>query len=108
MLHFAQLAPDVRVRDVAHLWRSLDRAGREQTDLEDLCRDAKVSDGDFLGQVIGTAFELGVDVSPLIGGISQMPHAVTALFVSAQQSVAARERAFEAFAFVGKRFRNGA
>jgi hypothetical protein len=91
MINFARLSPDERVRHVAQRWRALYCAGREQTDLEDLCHDAGVRDCEFLGHVVRTAFELDVDVSPLIGGISQMPDAVTALFASAQRSFAARE-----------------
>jgi hypothetical protein len=72
-MQLAWLSRDERVRDVARSWLALGSAERDQTDIEELCDGAGIRDGDYLGAVMGTAFELNVDISAVIGGITRMP-----------------------------------
>lgn len=104
-MQLAWLSRDERVRDVARRWRALDPAERNQTDIEELCDEAGIREGDYLGVVMSTAFELKVDVSDVIGGITRMPVALMGLFGRAAYSVYEQERAVEAIEFFNRRFR---
>ena len=99
------LSRDERVRDVARRWRALSAAERDQTDIEELCEEAGMRESDYLGAVISTAFELNINVSAVIGGITRMPMALIGAFGSAGRSVAGRERAVEAIEFFNRRLR---
>jgi hypothetical protein len=103
-VHLAWLSSDERARDVARRWRELTPAERDETDLESLCDQAGIRGDSLLGIVLGTAFELGIDIAPVIGGISSMPHVLLGVFHRASQSGPAREQACEALEFIDRRF----
>jgi hypothetical protein len=104
-VQLAWLSSDERGRDVARRWRELTPAERDETDLEALCDQAGIQGVSLLGIVLGTGFELGIDISPVIGGISAMPHVLLSVFHHALQSGPAREQACEAIEFIDRRFR---
>lgn len=66
MMHLALLSSDPRVRAVAVAWHSLSPVARVETAMEELCRAAGISDADFIGGVIGTAWELGMDTAAFL------------------------------------------
>lgn len=104
-MQLAWLSRDERVREVARRWRALGAAERDQTGFEELCDQAGIRDGDYLGAVMSTAFELNIDVSTVIDAITQMPSALLRVFGSVAYSQAGRERAVEAIEFFNRRFR---
>jgi DNA-binding transcriptional regulator YiaG len=68
MIHLAWLSGDPRVRTVARAWHSLSAVAKVETHIEELCRAAGISDGDFVGCVAGTAWEVGIGVAALCTG----------------------------------------
>jgi hypothetical protein len=106
MIRLAWLSRDERARDVARQWRAIDLARRDGTDLEDLCRAAGMRDADLLGDVMATAFDLGIDVSNVIGGIIRMPAIVEAFYQSAMRSEGGRNRAVDAAEFLDRHYRS--
>ncbi len=105
MIWLAWHSRDERVRDVAKRWRVLDTEQRERMDLEALCDEADLRDGDFLGAVLGTAFEFRIDISPVIGGITAMPQALMGLFSLSIRSEAGDDQVCQAIEFFNRRFR---
>jgi hypothetical protein len=104
MMWLAWHARDERTRDVARRWRALGRTERNCTDIEALCDEAGLHEGEFLGAVVATAFELGINVAPVIGGITAMPQRLTGIFGMSAYSEAGREQAVLAMEFFARRF----
>jgi hypothetical protein len=103
-VQLAWLSTDERARDFARRWRELRPAERDETDFEEVCRQVAICDTELLGAVISTAFELGIDVLPVIGGISAMSRTLASLFHRALHSSPAREQACEAIEYFDRCF----
>jgi hypothetical protein len=54
----------------------LDGAQQAETELEDICDEVDVSPKGFFGDVVGTAFDLGIDIRGVFGGITMIPSLV--------------------------------
>jgi hypothetical protein len=54
------------------------KEAQDNSELDDLCRNAGVEGHEFVGSIVGTSYELGIDVSCAIGGIVQMPQLLAA------------------------------
>jgi DNA-binding transcriptional regulator YiaG len=66
MMHLAWLSSDPRVRTVAGTWHSLAAVARGDTRIEESCSAAGISAADFIGGVVGTGWELGMDISAFL------------------------------------------
>jgi hypothetical protein len=105
MMQFAWMSEDSRARKVGSWWLFSDKATQESSDLESLCEKADISPAEFVGVVAGIAYELGVDVSELIGGMARMPEAISAIFTNATRSREHMEEAIAAIEYFDRKFR---
>jgi hypothetical protein len=96
MMQFAWMAEDRRAKKVGSWWLFADKATQDSADLEDLCDKADITPGEFVGVIAGVAFELGIDVSPLIGGIADAPRAVEAALAHTIRTGEGLEEAYAA------------
>jgi hypothetical protein len=102
MMQFAWLSQDFRAKKVGSWWLFADKAIQDSADLEALCEKAGITPAEFIGVIAGVAFELRVDVSPLIGGISDTPRAVDAALAHAIHTGEGLEGALAATENMGK------
>lgn len=96
------MSEDFRAKKVGSWWLFADKATQDSADLEDLCEKAHITPAEFIGVIAGVAFELRVDVSPLIGGISDTPRAVEAALAHTIRTGEGVEEAYAATESLGK------
>jgi hypothetical protein len=72
MIVLARQSRNPGIRTVIETWLSSDDERRAEIELEDLCWATGIDDGAFLGDVMGTAFELGMDISGVFDGMAAM------------------------------------
>jgi len=77
MMQLAWLSEDARAKKVGGRWLFADKGIQDSADLEDLCDQAGITAADFIAAITKVAYELRVDVSGLIGGIFDMPNAIS-------------------------------
>jgi hypothetical protein len=104
-MHLASLSHDRRVRSVAARWRALDKDQQASTFLEDLCEDAGIDGPYLLGKVLSTAFELGIDVSGVIGGMMRMPEMLSSALLRARESTEGINAACAVFEYIDRSVR---
>src|SRR5882762_10372454 len=72
MIELARLSEDQKVQEVARRWNALPRKDRKNTSLDELCGAAGVTPSKFLGVVVATACELGMDVRGVMAAIANL------------------------------------
>jgi hypothetical protein len=102
MMQFAWLSEDSRAKKVGGWWLFADKTTQDSADLEARCETADITPAEFIGVITGVAFELGVDVSALIGGISDTPRAVEAALAHTIRTGEGLEEAYAATESMGK------
>jgi len=71
-IDLARLSENEEVQEVACRWYALPRKDRKNTSLDELCKAAGVDPGKFLGVVVATAYELGIDVGGVMAAIANL------------------------------------
>ena len=107
MFHLAALSRDARVRVVASEWITLDKAQRQNIEPEMLCERAGPGPEEFIGAVLKVAYELQVDVSPMIGAMIMMPHALAMTLDHACLTGERLEQVFAGLEAVGRSVQRG-
>ena len=102
MMQFAWMSEDFRAKKVGSWWLFADKAMQDSADLEAFCEKAHITSAEFIGVIAGVAFELRVDVAPLIGAISDMPRAVEAALAHTIRTGEGLEEAYAATESMGK------
>jgi hypothetical protein len=72
VIDLARLSENEKVQEVARRWNALPRRDRKNSSLDELCKAAGVTHSKFLGVVVGTAYELGIDVGDVMGAIANV------------------------------------
>jgi len=82
MILLGWLSEDDRVRAIAGRWSSLPRTIRPQVELEELCREIGLDRAVFGHNITMTAFDLGIDVSALLGRVASYPSVIRGVFTT--------------------------
>ncbi|HLN01083.1 MAG TPA: hypothetical protein VK335_17470 [Bryobacteraceae bacterium] len=69
VIDLARLSENEKVQEVARRWYALPRKDRKHASLDELCKASGVSASKFLGVVVATAHELGMDVRGVVRAI---------------------------------------
>ena len=93
---------NAKVRTVMKSWLALDDERRVETEIENVCWATGISAGEFLADVMGTAFELGMDVSGVFKGMVAMPTLMIGCLAHASQSDEGVDQACRAIKFIGR------
>jgi hypothetical protein len=103
MMHLAWLSKTAQVRAVAERWNALSAEGRRNVVLEHLCDAAGIAGEQLVAAVACTAFELGIDVSGMMGAIVHQADDVARLAARAMTpgGYRAAEQCFEIDAVLG-------
>jgi len=72
VIDLARFSENENVQEVARRWNALPRRERKNASLDDLCKAAGVGASKFLGVVVATAHELGMDVSGVVAAIANL------------------------------------
>lgn len=105
MINLAWLSQNAKARKVASYWMTLDTAGKDNVQLDDLCDEVGITPAEFVGAVAGTAHELDMDVSAVFAGIARMADALSVAFARAYETPDGREWAVEALEFIERRLK---
>ena len=71
-------------------------------DLEALCERCHITPAELISAVVRVAYELRVDVSPVIAGISRMPEALSASLTHAVRTGERLQRAVAAMEYIDR------
>jgi hypothetical protein len=102
MIMLARQSRNPGIRTVMETWLSLDDERRAEIELEDLCWATGIDDGAFLGDVMGTAFELGMDISGVFDGMAAMPTLMVSCLMHATRSNDGVDSAVRAIKFIDR------
>ena len=71
-IDLARLSQDEKVQEVSCRWKALPRKDRKNVSLDQLCKAAGVGTSKFLGVVVETAHELGIEVRDVVKAIANL------------------------------------
>jgi hypothetical protein len=72
MIDLARLSEDEKAQEIARQWNALPRRDRKNTSLDELCAAAGVRAAKFLGVVVTTGYELGMDLNGVVAAIANL------------------------------------
>ena len=81
MMHLAWLSKNPKARAVAERWNALSAEGKRNVVLEHLCDAAGLAHAELVATVACTGFELGIDISRMLGAIARQADDVARLHV---------------------------
>src|SRR5262249_13425211 len=74
VIDLARFSQDEKVQELASRWNALPRKDRKQASLDQLCKAVGIGTSKFLGVVVETAHELGIDITRMINARKLVPN----------------------------------
>jgi hypothetical protein len=71
-IDLARLSQDEKVQEVASRWKALPRKDQKNASLDQLCKASGIGASKFLGAVVETAHELGIEVRYVVKAIANL------------------------------------